>query len=252
MGYIANVTRTHHNSIGDKMQNQKTIRKFVRQEILKEAGKGMMRKRKNRVWKANETETNAGRYDGTNPDHRQKLAQDLYRNMTQAQEGFSSPRISQLTDGQEIIWKKRFENGMLLEVFTSVKFEPDVVMHNGQKYGKPQKSGRTFRFAPRAKGRVYYRLSYTIPGGYARVAGVPQGAQMTYSFTSTPVNRTGTFAQIIARINAGIGGLEQFAARIWKPAAFFSRVAKGFETVESIEQQMTQALPGRQSMAQEV
>lgn len=233
------------------MQNEKIIRKFVRNEILKEAGSPIMKKRKQRVWSANTTETNDGRYDGTNPDHRQKLAQDLYRNMTQGQTGYRSLPISQLQDGQEIIWTKKFENGMLLEVFTSVKFEPDVVTLNGQQYGKPQKSGRTFRFAPRAHGRVYYRLSYQIPGGYARVAGVPQGAQTSFSFTSTPVNRTGTFAQIIARINAGLGGLEAFANRMWKPAAYFSRVAKGDESIETLENQMTQALPGRQSMARE-
>lgn len=230
---------------------QNNLRKFVRQEILKEAGSPIMKRRKDRVWKANETETNTGRYDGTNPDHRQKLAQDLYRNMTQAQSGFTSPRISELRDGQQIVWKKRFENGMLLEVFTSVAFEPDVVTINGQKYGRPQKSGRTFRFAPRARGRVYYRISYTIPANYARVAGVPQGAQMKYTFSSTPVNRVGTYAQIIARINAGIGGLEAFANRIQKPAAYFSRVAKGAETIENVEGQLTQALPGRQSMKQD-
>ena len=226
------------------MQNE--LRKFIRQEILQESG--IMDRNKERVWKPNETETNAGVYDGTNPDHRQKLAQDLYKNMREAQIGFTSPRLAELQNGQEIIWTKQFENGMVLQVFTSVKFEPDVVVQDGITYGTPQKSGQTFRFAPRAQGRVYYKITYTIPSGYAKAAGIPLGTPLTFSFSSTPVNRVGTYAQIIARINAGIGGLEAFANRMWKPAAYFSKVAKGDESIETIEGQMTSALPGNQTM----
>ena len=198
--------------------------------------------RKDRKWVPNQIQTNQGQYDGRNDKHRQLLAQDLYKNMTQAQQGFSTKPIRQLSDGEEIVWTKTFDNGMILHVFTSVKTEPDPT----------QKSGKTFRFAPRAKGRVYFKIEYTIPGAYARVAGVPQDAQMYYSFSSTPVNRVGTFAQIIARINAGIEGLEAFGDRIQKAAAYFSKVAKGDESIEDVEAALTAALPGRQTMTKDV
>ena len=153
--------------------------------------------------------------------------------MTKAQKGFRTKPISQLGRGEEIVWKKTFKNGMILSIFTSVKTEPD----------QSQKSGKTFRFAPRAKGRVYFKIEYTIPQAYAKVAGVPSDAQMYYSFSSTPVNRVGTFAQIIARINGGIEGLEAFGDRIQKAAAYFSKVAKGDETIEDVEAALSDALP---------
>lgn len=198
--------------------------------------------RKDRVWKPNVIQTNQGKYDPRNDRHRQMLAQDLYKNMTQAQQGFSTKSIRYLKEGEEIVWKKTFPNGMKLSVFTSVKTESDPT----------QKSGKTFRFAPRAKGRVYFKIEYTIPGAYARVAGVPADAQMYYSFSSTPVNRVGTFAQIIARINAGIEGLEAFGDRIQKAAAYFSKVAKGDEDIADVEAALTDALPGRQTMTQDI
>ena len=131
--------------------------------------------RKDRVWKPNTIQTNQGKYDHRNDRHRQMLAQDLYKNMTKAQQGFSTKSIRYLKEGEEIVWRKTFPNGMKLSVFTSVKTEPDP----------SQKSGKTFRFAPRAKGRVYFKIEYTIPAAYARVAGVPPDAQMYYSFSST-------------------------------------------------------------------
>ena len=198
--------------------------------------------RKDRKYVPNQIETNKGKYDGRNDKHRQLLAQDLYKNMTKAQQGFRTKPIRSLKEGEEIVWKKTFKNGMILSVFTSVKTEPDPT----------QKSGKTFRFAPRAKGRVYFKIEYTIPQAYARVAGVPSDAQMYYSFSSTPVNRVGTFAQIIARINGGIEGLEAFGERIKKAAAYFSKVAKGDETIEDVEAALSDALPGKQSMTKDV
>lgn len=218
--------------------NINSLRSVIR-EIILEAG--YKRRRKDRKWVPNQIQTNTGKYDPTNDRHRQMLAQDLYKNMTKAQQGFRTKPIRQLSDGEEIVWKKTFQNGMILSVYTSVKTEPDP----------SQKSGKTFRFAPRAKGRVYFKIEYTIPGAYARVAGVPSGAQIYYSFSSTPVNRVGTFAQIIARINAGVEGLEAFGDRIQKAAAYFSKVAKGDETIEDVEAALTDALPGRQSMTQD-
>ena len=218
---------------------EKIIRRVVR-DILEEAK--WKRGRKDRVWKPNTIQTNQGKYDPRNDRHRQMLAQDLYKNMTKAQQGFSTKSIRYLKEGEEIIWRKTFPNGMKLNVYTSVKTEADPT----------QKSGKTFRFAPRAKGRVYFQIEYTIPAAYARVAGVPQGAQIYYSFSSTPVNRVGTFAQIIARINAGIEGLEAFGDRIQKAAAYFSKVAKGDEAIEDVEAALTDALPGRQTMTQDV
>ena len=198
--------------------------------------------RKDRKYVPNQIETNKGKYDGRNDRHRQMLAQDLYKNMTKAQQGFRTKSIRQLKEGEEIVWKKTFKNGMILSIFTSVKTESDP----------SQKSGKTFRFAPRAKGRVYFKIEYSIPPAYAKVAGVPSDAQMYYSFSSTPVNRVGTFAQIIARINGGIEGLEAFGERIKKAAAYFSKVAKGDETIEDVEAALTDALPGRQTMTQDV
>jgi len=198
--------------------------------------------RKDRKYVPNEIETNKGKYDGRNDRHRQLLAQDLYKNMTKAQQGFRTKPIRQLKEGEEIVWKKTFKNGMILSIFTSVKTEPDP----------SQRSGKTFRFAPRAKGRVYFKIEYTIPKAYAKVAGVPLNSQMYYSFSSTPVNRVGTFAQIIARINGGIEGLEAFGERIKKAAAYFSKVAKGDETIEDVEAALSDALPGRQTMTKDV
>ena len=198
--------------------------------------------RKDRKWVPNQIQTNQGKYDGRNDKHRQMLAQDLYKNMTQAQQGFRTKSIRQLSEGEEIVWKKTFQNGMILHIFTSVKTEADP----------SQRSGKTFRFAPRAKGRVYFKIEYTIPDRYASVAGVPADAQKYFSFSSTPVNRVGTFAQIIARINAGIEGLEAFGDRIQKAAAYFSKVAKGDEAIEDVEAALTDALPGRQTMTKDV
>ena len=173
------------------------LRSFVRGLISEARYK---KGRKQRKYVKNTIQTNQGKYNPALDRHRQMLAQDLYKNMTQAQQGFITLRLFQLKEGQEIVWRKTFPNGMKLSVYTSVRVEADPT----------QKSGKTFRFAPRAKGRVYFQIEYTIPQAYARVAGVPPDAQMYYSFSSTPVNRVGTFAQIIARINAGIEGLEAF------------------------------------------
>jgi len=214
--------------------------RYTIRNILSEAR--YKKNRKQRRYVANTIQTNQGKYDPRNDRHRQMLAQDLYKNMTKAQQGFSTKGIRYLKEGEEIVWKKTFPNGMKLNVYTSVKTEVDPT----------QKSGKTFRFAPRAKGRVYFQIEYTIPAAYARVAGVPQGSQMYYSFSSTPVNRVGTFAQIIARINAGIEGLEDFGDRIKKAAAYFSKVAKGDESIEDVEAALTDALPGRQTMTQDI
>ena len=217
-----------------------SLRNIVRKAILQEARRSR-RGRKDRKWVANTIQTNQGKYDPSKDRHRQMLAQDLYKNMTKAQQGFRTKPIRQLSEGEEIVWKKTFQNGMILSVFTSVKTEPDPT----------QKSGKTFRFAPRAKGRVYFKIEYTIPDRYAAVAGVPEDAEMYYSFSSTPVNRVGTFAQIIARINAGVEGLEAFGDRIKKAAAYFSKVAKGDETIEDVEAALSDALPGKQSMTKD-
>ena len=221
------------------MNDVQRLRLIIR-DILEEARRSK-KGRKQRRYVANTIQTNQGKYDGRNDKHRQLLAQDLYKNMTKAQQGFKTKPIRQLGDGEEIVWKKTFKNGMILHVFTSVKTEPDPT----------QKSGKTFRFAPRAKGRVYFKIEYTIPKAYAKVAGVPSDAQMYYSFSSTPVNRVGTFAQIIARINAGIEGLEAFGERIQKAAAYFSKVAKGDEAIEDVEAALSDALPGRQTMTKD-
>lgn len=215
--------------------------RLVVRSILQEARRSR-RGRKDRKWVPNQIQTNQGKYDGRNDKHRQMLAQDLYKNMTQAQQGFRTKPIRQLAEGEEIVWKKTFQNGMILHIFTSVKTEPDPT----------QRSGKTFRFAPRAKGRVYFKIEYTIPDRYASVAGVPADAQKYFSFSSTPVNRVGTFAQIIARINAGVEGLEAFGDRIQKAAAYFSKVAKGDEAIEDVEAALTDALPGRQTMSKDV
>ena len=217
---------------------EEKLRAFIR-ELIKESR--YKRGRKDRKYVPNQIETNKGKYDGRNDRHRQLLAQDLYKNMTRAQQGFRTKPIRQLKEGEEIVWKKTFQNGMILSVFTSVKTEPDP----------SQKSGKTFRFAPRAKGRVYFKIEYTIPDRYASVAGVPNDAQRYFSFSSTPVNRVGTFAQIIARINGGVEGLEAFGDRIQKAAAYFSKVAKGDESIADVEAALTDALPGRQTMAQD-
>ena len=221
------------------MKTLQELRFVVRSLLLEARGK---QGRKERKWVPNQIQTNQGKYDGRNDRHRQMLAQDLYKNMTQAQQGFSTKPISQLSEGEEIVWKKTFQNGMILNVFTSVKTEPDPT----------QKSGKTFRFAPRAKGRVYFKIEYTIPDRYASVSGVPADAQKYFSFSSTPVNRVGTFAQIIARINAGIEGLEAFGDRIQKAAAYFSKVAKGDEDIAEVEAALSDALPGRQTMSQDI
>ena len=221
------------------MRTVQELRLVVR-SILQEARwkKGL----KERQFVPNEIETNRGKYDGTNDKHRQMLAQDLYKNMTQQQQGFTTKPISQLREGEEIVWTKTFPNGMILNIYTSVKTEPDPT----------QRSGKTFRFAPRAQGRVYYKIEYTIPDRYAQIAGVPPDAEHYYSFSSTPVNRVGTFAQIIARINAGIEGLEAFGDRIQKAAAYFSKVAKGEESIADVETALSDALPGRQTMTKDV
>lgn len=214
--------------------------RLVIRNIIQEAQRPR-KGRKDRKWVPNQIQTNQGKYDGRNDKHRQLLAQDLYKNMTKAQEGFRTKSIRQLSDGEEIVWKKTFKNGMILHIFTSVKTEQDPT----------QKSGKTFRFAPRAKGRVYFKIEYKIPERYASVAGVPTDAQKYFSFSSTPVNRVGTFAQIIARINAGIEGLEAFGDRIQKAAAYFSKVAKGDESIEDVEAALSDALPGRQTMTKD-
>ena len=221
------------------MNDVQRLRLMIR-NILQEARRSR-KGRKQRRYVANTIQTNQGKYDGRNDKHRQMLAQDLYKNMTKAQQGFRTKPIRQLADGEEIVWKKTFKNGMILHIFTSVKTEPDPT----------QKSGKTFRFAPRAKGRVYFKIEYTIPKSYAKVAGVPPDAEMYYSFSSTPVNRVGTFAQIIARINAGIEGLEAFGERIQKAAAYFSKVAKGDELIEDVEAALSDALPGKQTMTKD-
>ena len=221
------------------MNDVQRLRLMVRR-ILQETRRSR-KGRKQRKYVPNQIQTNKGKYNGRDDKHRQMLAQDLYKNMTQAQQGFRTKPISRLGQGEEIVWKKVFDNGMILHIFTSVKTEPDPT----------QKSGKTFRFAPRAKGRVYFKIEYTIPERYAAVAGVPQGAQMHYSFSSTPVNRVGTFAQIIARINAGIEGLEAFGERIKKAAAYFSAIAKGDEDIADVEAALTDALPGRQTMTKD-
>jgi hypothetical protein len=221
------------------MRTVQELRLVVR-SILQEAR--WRKGRKERQFVPNEIETNRGKYDGTNDKHRQMLAQDLYKNMTRQQQGFTTKPISQLAEGEEIVWTKTFPNGMILNVYTSVKTEPDPT----------QRSGKTFRFAPRAQGRVYYKIEYTIPDRYAQIAGVPPDAEHYYSFSSTPVNRVGTFAQIIARINAGIEGLEAFGDRIQKAAAYFSKVAKGDESIEDVEAALSDALPGRQTMTKDI
>jgi len=220
------------------MSATRNLRKMIRGILLEARYK---KNRKQRRYVANTIQTNQGKYDPSKDRHRQMLAQDLYKNMTQAQQGFRTKSIRQLSEGEEIVWRKTFPNGMKLNVFTSVRTERDP----------SQKSGKTFRFAPRAKGRVYFQIEYTIPAAYARVAGVPQDAQMYYSFSSTPVNRVGTFAQIIARINGGIEGLEAFGDRIQKAAAYFSKVAKGDEAIEDVEAALSDALPGRQTMTKD-
>ena len=222
------------------MKDIRELRMVIR-GILQEARRSR-KGRKDRKWVPNTIQTNQGKYNPALDKHRQMLAQDLYKNMTKAQQGFRTKPIRQLSSGEEIVWKKTFKNGMILSVFTSVKTEADPT----------QKSGKTFRFAPRAKGRVYFKIEYTIPERYAAVAGVPEDAEMYYSFSSTPVNRVGTFAQIIARINAGIEGLEAFGERIQKAAAYFSKVARGDETIEDVEAALTDALPGRQTMTKDV
>ena len=221
------------------MNDVRTLRLMIRR-ILQEARRSR-KGRKQRKYVPNQIQTNQGKYDGRNDKHRQMLAQDLYKNMTQAQQGFRTKPIRQLGQGEEIVWKKTFQNGMILQIFTSVKTEADPT----------QKSGKTFRFAPRAKGRVYFKIEYTIPDRYAAVAGVPADAQRYFSFSSTPVNRVGTFAQIIARINAGIEGLEAFGERIQKAAAYFSKVAKGDEAIEDVEAALSDALPGKQTMTKD-
>ena len=52
-----------------------------------------------------------------NDKHRQMLAQDLYKNMTKAQQGFRTKSIRQLSEGEEIVWRKTFPNGMKLTLF---------------------------------------------------------------------------------------------------------------------------------------
>ena len=120
------------------MKTMNELRIVVR-SILQEARRSR-RGRKDRKYVANTIQTNQGKYNGRDDKHRQMLAQDLYKNMTQAQEGFRTKPISQLAEGEEIVWKKTFRNGMILHIFTSVKTEPDPT----------QRSGKTFRFAPRA------------------------------------------------------------------------------------------------------
>ena len=54
--------------------------------------------RKDRKYVPNQIETNKGKYDGRNDRHRQMLAQDLYKNMTKAQQGFRTKSIRQLKE----------------------------------------------------------------------------------------------------------------------------------------------------------
>lgn len=192
--------------------------RLVIRGILQEARRSTKKNRKPRIMRKNTTETNKGRYNPELDKHRQKLAQDLYRNMTGHQKGFTTKPISQLRQGEEIVWKKTFKNKMVLSVFTSVKVEPDP----------SQKSGKTFRFAPKNQGRLMFKIEYTIPSGYARKAGV---TQRYFSYSSKSVYRAGTFAQIIARINGSIEGLEAFGNRIKNAAAYFSKAAQ--EDVEA-------------------
>lgn len=211
------------------MKDVRNLRLVIR-DILEEARRSK-KGRKQRRYVANTIQTNQGKYNPELDKHRQMLAQDLYKNMTKAQKGFRTKPISQLGRGEEIVWKKTFKNGMILSVFTSVKVEPDP----------SQKSGKTFRFAPKSQGRLVFRLEYTIPDRYASVAGVPEDAQKYFSFSSQSVYRSGTFAQIIARINGSIEGLEAFGDRIQKAAAYFSKVAKGEEgfSLEKVQADMS-------------
>ena len=68
--------------------------------------------RKDRKYVKNTIQTNQGKYDPRKDRHRQMLAQDLYRNMTQAQQGFSTKPIRYLREGEEIVRRKTFPNGM--------------------------------------------------------------------------------------------------------------------------------------------
>ena len=67
--------------------------RLVVRSILQEARRSR-KGRKDRKWVPNQIQTNQGKYDGRNDKHRQMLAQDLYKNMTQAQQGcllYTSP-----------------------------------------------------------------------------------------------------------------------------------------------------------------
>lgn len=211
------------------MKDVRQLRLVIR-DILEETRRSK-KGRKQRIMRKNTTEVNKARYNPALDKHRQMLAQDLYRNMTGHQKGFKTKKISQLREGEEIVWKKTFKNGMILSVFTSVRVEPDP----------SQKSGKTFRFAPKSQGRLIFRLEYTIPDRYAKVAGVPPDEQKYFSFSSQSVYRKGTFPQIIARINGSIEGLEAFGDRIQKAAAYFSKIAKGEKdfTIEKVQADMS-------------
>ena len=93
------------------MKTLQELRLVIR-DILEEARRSK-KGRKQRRYVANTIQTNKGKYDGRNDKHRQMLAQDLYKNMTKAQQGFRTKPIRQLGAGEEIVWKKTFKNCLL-------------------------------------------------------------------------------------------------------------------------------------------
>lgn len=144
---------------------------------------------------------------------REELANALYRLLNQ-KSGFSSSKsLRQINIGEQLIYTKKFSNGMELTIFPSIVAEAD----------QTKKSGKALRSTGYGQGRVYFSLKYTIPESYASSAGI---SPKLFTFNSVPVNRTGTISQIVARINGSINSLEQYAQYIRNPAAYFSKIVR--------------------------
>lgn len=181
--------------------------------------------RARRQYVKNEIDTEVTGYDGRVEADRIQLAKDMYSLMTRQKQGFYSPGFKAPV-GSEAVYTKRFKNGMVLKLYSACIKESTPHLRYKE----------TFMMSPYAKGRVYFELSYQLPAGYAAKAGVEP---LKFTFTSRPVNRTGTYGQIIARVNAGLTALEDYAEYIISAAAYFAKVAAGDEDAETAINQKT-------------
>ena len=162
-------------------------------------------------------------YNPQDKQSRREMARAIY-SLLKTSKGMSFSILPSSSFGDELVYTKTFGNGMKLEIMSSVL----AITEPGDRYPH-------YEMTPYGQGRIYYRLSYTIPQAYANKAGVSANS---YTFESRPVNRRGTIAQIIARINSGVVALEKFADYVYNAPAYFAKVARGETTIEEVETSM--------------